>query len=50
MLLIEIIRQRSLEQRRAEIAQNAQETLKAVRQKRARIGNVKDLQRDLTGE
>lgn len=50
MLLVEIIRQRLSEQRRAEIAKNAQGTLKAVREKRAHFGTVDDLRRDLTGE
>ena len=47
MLLVEIIRQRLLEQRRAEIGQNAQETLKAVHENRARFGSVEDLKRGL---
>ena len=50
MLLVEIIRQRLLEQRRAEIAQNAHGTLNAVREKRARFGTVEDLRRDLSDE
>jgi hypothetical protein len=49
MELVAIIRQRLLEQRRAEIAQNAQQTLRTVREKEARFGNVEDLRRDLTG-
>ncbi len=50
VFLIEIIRQRLSEQRRAEIARNAQDTLKAVHEKRAHFGSVEDLQRDLTSE
>jgi hypothetical protein len=50
MLLVEIIRQRLSEQRRAEISRNAQATLKAVREKRAHFGSVEDLRRNLTGE
>lgn len=50
MLLVEIIRQRLSEQRRIEIAQSAQETLKAVREMRAQFGSVGDLRRDLSGE
>ena len=49
-LLIEIIRQRLLEQRRSEIAQNAQNTIKSVREGRARFGSVEDLRGDLSGE
>jgi hypothetical protein len=49
-LLIEIIRQRLLEQRRSEIAQNAQDTIKSVREGRARFGSVEDLRGDLSGE
>jgi hypothetical protein len=50
MLLIEIIHQRLSEQRRTEIARNAQATLKAVRENKAHFGSVADLRRDLTGE
>jgi hypothetical protein len=50
MLLVEIIRQRLSEQRRAEISRNAQATLKAVCEKRAHFGSVEDLRRNLTGE
>lgn len=49
-LLIEIIRQRLLEQRRSEIEQNAQDTIKSVREGRARFGSVEDLRGDLFGE
>ncbi|MDP1624582.1 MAG: hypothetical protein Q8L64_02315 [bacterium] len=49
-LLIEIIRQRLLEQRRSEIEQNAQDTIRSVREGRARFGSVEDLRGDLSGE
>ncbi|MBM4459304.1 MAG: hypothetical protein FJ011_16350 [Chloroflexi bacterium] len=45
--LIEIIRRRMIEQRRAEIARNAQVTLQAFREGRASYGTVEDLRRDL---
>ena len=48
--LIEIIRRRIIERRRAEIASNAATTLRAVREGRARYGSVEDLKRDLLGE
>jgi len=47
--LVEIIRQRLIEQRRAEIARNAQATLQAFREGRASYGTVDDLRRDLSG-
>ena len=50
MLLIDIIRQRLIEQRRAEIANSAERTLKAVRGGQARFGTLEDLQRDLEYE
>jgi hypothetical protein len=50
MLLIDIIRQHLIEQRRAEIADSAQNTLMAVREGRARFGTLEDLQRDLESE
>ena len=49
MLLVAIIRQRLSEQRRVEITRNAQETLKAVREKRVHFGNVEDLRNALAG-
>ncbi len=49
-LLIEIIRQRLLDQRRSEIEQNAQDTIRSVREGRARFGSVEDLRGDLSGE
>jgi hypothetical protein len=45
--LIELIRHRLVEWRRGEIAQNAAETLQAVREGRAGYGTVKDLEREL---
>ncbi len=45
--LIEIIRCRLIEQRRAEIARNARATVQAFREGRARYGTVDDLRRDL---
>jgi hypothetical protein len=45
--LIEIIRRRIIEQRRAEIASNAATTLQAVGEGRARYGSVEDLKHDL---
>lgn len=48
--LIEIIRQRLIERRRNEIAANAQATLQAFRDGRARYGTVDDLRRDLLDE
>ena len=48
--LIDLIRHRLVERRRAEIARNAEETLQAVRDGRAQYGSVEDLRRDLLGE
>ncbi len=48
--LIEIIRCRLIEQRRAEIARNARATVQAFREGRARYGTVDDLRRDLLDE
>jgi U3 small nucleolar ribonucleoprotein component len=48
--LIEIIRQRLIEQRRAEMARNARATLQAFREERARYGTIDDLRRDLLDE
>ena len=48
--LIELIRQRLIERRRAEIARHATETLQATREGRARYGTVDDLRHDLLGE
>lgn len=48
--IIEIIKRRLAEDRREEIAANAREAVKAVREKRARYGTLEDLKRDLLGE
>ena len=48
--LIDLIRHRLVEKRRAEIARNAVETLQAVRDGRAQYGSIEDLRRDLLGE
>jgi len=48
--LLELIRRRLVERRRAEIARNAAATLQAVREGRARFGPVEALKRDLLGE
>lgn len=48
--LVDLIRHRLVERRRAEIARNAKETLQAVRDGRAQYGSIEDLRRDLLGE
>ena len=48
--LIDLIRRRLIERRRAEIARHAAKTLQAVREGRARVGTVEDLRRDLLAE
>jgi hypothetical protein len=48
--LLEVVRHRLLEQRRGEIAANAQATLQAFREGRARYGTLDDLRRDLVEE
>jgi len=48
--LIEIIRQRLVEQRRAEIALSARSVRQAFREGRAPYGSVDDLRRDLLDE
>ena len=48
--LPEVVRRRLVEQRRREIAANAQTTLQALREARASYGTLDDLRRDLTGE
>lgn len=50
MQLVEIICRRLLEQRRVEIARNADITLNAVREKKALFGSSEDLRRDLSGK
>jgi hypothetical protein len=49
-MVVEIVRQRLIEQRRLEIAENARATVKAFREGRARYGTVEDLRRDLATE
>lgn len=46
-MLIEIVKKRNIEQRRNEIAQNAHETLQAVREKKAYYGDINDLKKDM---
>ena len=48
--LIEIVRQRLTEQRRHEIAENAQTVRQSFREGRAQYGTVDDLRRDLLDE
>jgi len=48
--VLEIVRHRLIERRRHEIAANAQATLQALREGRARYGTVDDLRRDLQRE
>lgn len=48
--VVEVIRHRLAERRRAEIARNAAATLQAVREGRARYGSVENLKRDLCAE
>lgn len=48
--IIEILKRRLAEDRREEIAANACEALKAVREKRAKYGTIEDLKKDLLGE
>ena len=45
--LIEVIRLRLLEQRRFEIASNAEDTRQALREGKAKYGDLADLRRDL---
>ena len=48
--VLEIIKKRLVERRRDEIALHARETLRAVNEKKAKYGDYKDLQSDLTGD
>ncbi len=48
--LVDLIRHRLVEWRRAEIARNAASTLQAVQEGRARYGSVEYLKHDLLGE
>lgn len=45
--LVEIVRRRLIEQRRAEITRNAQVTLQAFKEGRAKYGSLDDLRQDL---
>ena len=45
--VIEIVRQRLVERRRAEIAENARSVVQAFKEGKARYGTVSDLRRDL---
>jgi hypothetical protein len=49
-LLLDIVHQRRIESRRAEIAENARATVLAFREGRARLGTIEDLRRDMTSE
>ncbi len=49
-LLIEIIQKRRIEKRRAEIAENAAQTLAAMKSKTAKRGTLADLKADLLSE
>ena len=48
--LIELLERRFVEFRRMEIARNAQEAIGAVREGRAKYGNLADLKKDLLGK
>lgn len=48
--LVDLIRRRLVEWRRADIARNAEATLQAVREGRAHFGSIDDLRRDLLDE
>lgn len=45
--IIDIIKKRLVEDRREEIAANAREAVKAVREGRAEYGTIEDLKKDL---
>ena len=47
--VVEIIKMRLAEDRREEIAVNAREAVKAVRENRAKYGTVEELKKDLLG-
>jgi hypothetical protein len=47
--VLEIIKMRLAEDRRKEIAANAREAVRAVKEKRAKYGTVEDLKKDLLG-
>ena len=48
--IVEIIKRRLAEDRREEIAANAREAVKAVREKRAKYGTIEALKKDLLGD
>ncbi len=48
--VVEVIRRRLADRRRAEIARNAAATVQAVREGRAPYGSVEDLKHDLLAE
>ncbi len=48
--LIDLIRRRLIERRRAEIGRHAAESVKAVREGRAQFGTVEDIRRALVAE
>ena len=48
--VLDIIRMRLAEDRREEIAANAREAVKAVKEKRAKYGTIEDLRKDLLGK
>jgi len=48
--LLDLIRHRLVERRRAEIARNAEDTLQAVRDGCGQYGSLEDLRRDLLSE
>jgi hypothetical protein len=48
--LIELLQRRFLEKRRLEIARHGRETIRAVREGRAKYGNIDDLKKDLLGK
>lgn len=48
--VIDLIRNRLIERRRAEIARNSADTFQAVREGRSHHGGVDDLRRDLVGD
>ena len=49
-VLLDIVHQRRIERRRAEIAENARATAQAFKEGRARLGTIEDLRRDLATE
>ncbi len=45
--LVEVVRKRLIERRRAEIAKNGRRTLKAFKEGKAKVGSVADLRKDM---